>query len=97
MTSPMELSRTISIRSTSGEDGPPSFIAGRLLSRHARPDNLSHRVVLWIAHNHHPSADFGHGIALRNRIDRIVRAFGLHVRTELTNQPPHIFFRKDDN
>ena len=36
-----------------------------------------------------------HGVALRDRLDRVVRALGLHVRLQFEQQPRHVQLLKD--
>ena len=60
-------------------------------------DDLAGRVILRISHDRDSTTVFGKRITLRNRINCVVSAFGLNVRTNLADDRADVKFRKNQN
>src|SRR4030081_1445874 len=102
MMSPMALRRTMSRLSNRG--APPEsekesvILTASRLSRpcpRARTNDLGGRVSLGIPHDDH-SASAGFAlVALGDALHRVIRAFGVKVRTDFANNRAHILFWKN--
>src|SRR6267378_2885831 len=101
MMSPMALRRTMSRLSNRGAPPesekesvilPPSLFS-RLYPR-ARTNDLGGRVILGIAHDDHVASTGFDLIALGDALHRVIRAFGMKVRTDFANNRAHVLFWK---
>jgi hypothetical protein len=52
-------------------------------------------MIFGIAHNFHASATGANFVALGNGLDGVVRALGMHIRTEFADDRAHIRLRKN--
>src|SRR5882762_3217697 len=101
MMSPMALRRTtsrLSNRGTPVESERESVILtpSRFSRSHprARTNDLGGRVILGITHDDHPASTGFDLVALGDTLHRVIRAFGMKVRTDFANNRAHVLFWK---
>src|SRR5579884_1811587 len=65
--------------------------------RHAILNDLGRGMILRVTDNYHPAAAFLDHIALGNSLRRVVRAFGVNVRPDFSDQRADIGFIENDD
>ena len=99
MTSPIELSRTIRIRSSLGRTADAwEAVMGSISSiprREPGTEDFADGVVLGVSHDRHPAATRTHDFGLGNAFGGVVGPLGLHVGANFADEGAHIAFGED--